>query len=580
MWRDWRAVAAVAAGLGALPAICTAQAGQTVPAQTKLAGDWKGTLSAGGVNLHLVLHLKQAADGSLSGTLDSVDQNANGIPVSTIRLDADKLRLSVDAVHGAYDGTVSADATEIDGTWLQGTPLPLNFRRADAAPSGPSLSAEGTWLGKLNTGALSLRMVFRIASTPMGWTAKVQSPDQSTAWLDTSSVTVSGGTVTIAVQKLSGIFSGTLSTDGKTLNGNWNQGGGTFPITLTRVTNESELTLRRPQNPVKPYPYKELEVSYANPAAAGVTLAGTLTVPKGEGSFPAVLLVVGSGPHDRDETMMGHKPFLVLSDFLTRKGIVVLRYDKRGLGKSTGNYGIATTADFASDAEAGLAYLRTRPEVNPAKVGLIGHSEGGTIAPMVASSDSKVAFIVMMAGTGVRGDQVLMEQWKLIEKNRGVSPTEVEKYAAVERELLTQLEAGADHATLEKTLRANMEGVDSSAQMGFQLNILESPWFRYFLIYDPATALRKVKCPVLALDGSKDLQVSPEQNLPAIRRALEEGGNEHVETVEMPGLNHLFQTAKTGAPSEYGEIEETMAPAATEKIAGWIMEQTGRKTNP
>jgi uncharacterized protein len=570
-----RMLVGLAMFLGLTVACCGAQSGSV---QSGIAGDWKGTLSAGGINLRLVLHVTQAAGGSLHATLDSVDQNANGIPVSAITLNGNKLHLSVDAVHGTYDGAVNADATEIDGTWSQGTPLPLKFQRTGATPPAPNSLAEGTWQGKLNAGALALRIVFRITSTSAGWTAKMQSPDQSPAWLDASSVTVSDGTVTITVQRVGGTFTGTLSADGKTLSGNWQQGGGTFPLTLQRVTNEAERTRPRPQNPVKPYPYREEEVSFANPVAAGATVAGTLTIPPGKGQFPAVLLVAGSGPHDRDETLMGHKPFLVLSDYLTRRGIVVLRYDKRGIGQSTGGYATATTSDFGSDAEAGVAYLRKRLEVNSAEVGLIGHSEGALIAPMVAATDPKVAYIVMMAGTGVPGDRVIEEQAKLIERASGVSPDEVEKHATAEKALLTQLEAGADKATLEKTLRASMAAVGSEAQIDPQLKMLESPWFRYFLTYDPATALRRVKCPVLVLDGSKDLQVSPEQNLPAIRKAMEEGGNRHFEIMEMPGLNHLFQTAKTGIPSEYSEIEETMAPAAMDKIAGWVLEQAGDKS--
>jgi fermentation-respiration switch protein FrsA (DUF1100 family) len=271
--------------------------------------------------------------------------------------------------------------------------------------------------------------------------------------------------------------------------------------------------------------------------------------------------------------LLGHKPFLVLSDYLTRHGIVVLRADDRGTGKSTGEFKTATTADFATDTEAGIAYLKTRAEVDPHKIGLIGHSEGGVIAPMIAARNKDVAFIVMMAGTGVPGDQVLVAQGEAIEVASGKSSEEAAKNATKETEILTLVETEKDKAALEKQLKEKLAGQIPEAQIGLQIEQATSPWFRYFLTYDPATALRKVTCPVLAINGSLDKQVLPDQNLPAIRKALEEGGNKHFEVDELPGLNHLFQTAKTGAPAEYAEIEETMSPAALEKISTWIVKQ-------
>ena len=244
------------------------------------------------------------------------------------------------------------------------------------------------------------------------------------------------------------------------------------------------------------------------------------------------------------------------------------------MGKSTGNLEAATTADFADDAQAGVDYLKTRPEVDPHRIGLIGHSEGGVIAPMVAARDHDVAFIVMMAGTGVPGDQIIVEQGRLIAEAGGASKEKADQSAAQEREVLALVESEKDPAVLEKDLREKLaaDGVPE-AQIGASVKMASSPWFRYFLTYDPAATLRKVACPVLAINGEKDPQVPPAQNLPAIRKALEDGGNKHFEVDELPGLNHLFQTAKTGAPSEYGEIEETMSPVALDKMASWILKQ-------
>jgi uncharacterized protein len=335
--------------------------------------------------------------------------------------------------------------------------------------------------------------------------------------------------------------------------------------------------LKRPQNPVKPYPYREEEVSYSNPAAK-IQLAATLTIPPGKGPFPAVLLMVGSGPHDRDESLAGHKPFLVLADYLTRKGIVVLRADKRGVGKSGGDYSKAVMTDFASDAEAGVAYLKTRAEVNPKKIGLVGHSEGGIEAPMAAVHDPDVAFVVMMAGPGVPGDEILEQQVVLIGRAAGKSQEEVEKDAAIQRDMLAVVKKDADDATLEKDLRAVMAGKVPEAMMGMQIKMVSSPWFRDFVLYDPRPTLSKVTCPLLDINGEKDLQVPPGQNLPAIRKALAAGGNKNFEVDELPGLNHLFQTAKTGGIGEYGEIEETMSPVALEKVASWILKVAGAPT--
>jgi fermentation-respiration switch protein FrsA (DUF1100 family) len=542
-----------------------------------VTGDWQGTLSAGGNELRLVLHITKSADGALKATLDSVDQGANGIPVNAVNLKNSTLNLDVAAVHGTYEGKVAPDAKTITGTWTQGSPLPLEFKRAVAPvktkhkPAKPS-DIDGTWMGSLDTGAVKLRVVFHILNTEDGLTATMDSPDQGMKDLSASSVTRSGASLKIEAKGIGGVFEGTIAADQSSIDGNWSQGGSSLPLLLKRVKDQAELELKRPQVPKKPYPYREEEVTYAN-RTQNVTLAATFTIPQGKGPFAAVLLITGSGPQDRDESLLGHKPFLILSDYLTRHGIAVLRADDRGTGKSTGVFSGATTADFSTDTEAGVAYLKTRSEVDPHKIGLIGHSEGGVIAPMVAARNKDVAFIVMMAGTGVTGDQILPAQAEAIAVASGTNPDEAAKNAAKEKEMLTLVETEKDQSVLEKELKEKMAGDVPDAQIGMQILQITSPWFRYFLTYDPASALRKVTCPVLAINGSLDKQVLPDQNLPAIRKALDEAGNKRVEIDELPGLNHLFQTAKTGAPTEYAEIEETMSPVALEKITSWILKQ-------
>ena len=554
-------------------AALVAAAGLAQAQDKDLTGDWQGTLSAGGANLRLVLHVSKAADGSLKANLDSVDQGVN-IPVNSVTFKDSRLSLSLEMIHGSYEGKISTDGNVISGTWTQGQPFPLDFKRP--APAKPS-DIDGTWMGTLDTGTIKLHVVFHILNSANGLTATMDSPDQGMKSLQTSAVKRDGASLRIEADKLDGVYEGTIPADKSSIDGKWTQKGNTFPLVLKPVKDEALLEPKRPQNPVKPYPYRDEDVTYEN-KIQNVTLAATFTVPQGKGPFSAVVLITGSGPQDRDETLLGHKPFLILSDYLTRHGIAVLRADDRGTAKSTGDFKTATTADFATDTEAGIAYLKTRLEVDPRKIGLIGHSEGAVIAPMIAARNPDVAFIVMMAGSGVSGDQVLVAQREAIAVAGGTKPEEAAKYAAKEKEMLALIEAEKvptekDDAALEKELREKMAGDVPESQIGLQIKLLTSPWFRYFLTYDPAIALRKVTCPVLVLNGEKDKQVLPEQNLPPIRQALTQAGNKHFEVDELPGLNHLFQTANTGSPTEYAGIEETMSPVALEKINTWIAKQ-------
>src|SRR5215472_11977881 len=350
-----------------------------------VAGDWQGTLDTGMGQLRLVLHITKAADNSLKATLDSIDQGANHIPVHSVTLKASQLRLDITAVHGTYEGKVAPDTKSITGTWSQGQPLPLEFKRATAPiktkskPAKPS-EIDGTWMGSLDTGAVKLRVVFHISNTEDGLKVTMDSPDQGMEGLPTTSVTRSGTSLKIEAKNINGKYDGKISADLSSIDGTWSQNGGSFPLVLKRTQDKAILEPQRPQVPVKPYPYREDEVTYDN-KVQNVTLAATFTIPQGTGPFPAVLLITGSGPQDRDETLLGHKPFLILSDYLTRHAIADLRAANRGTGKSTGVFTNATTSDFATDTEAGVAYLKTRPEVNPHKIGLIGHSGGGSSLP-------------------------------------------------------------------------------------------------------------------------------------------------------------------------------------------------------
>lgn len=305
------------------------------------------------------------------------------------------------------------------------------------------------------------------------------------------------------------------------------------------------------------------------------------------------MLIAGSGPNTRDEVVFGHKVFLVLADYLTRRGIIVLRSDKRGIGKSKGKYDEATSADFADDALAGVEYLKTQKEVDPRMIGLVGHSEGGVVAPMVAAQSKDVAFIVLMAGTGVSGEQILYRQGMDILKAMGTDDKGLAKQRSIQEKMFSVLKQEKDRGALEKKLNeviaqeiaklSDEEKKEAESQkpaLEKQVKSLLSPWMRYFLTFDPQGTLGLVQCPVLAINGGKDVQVAADINLPAIEKALRAGGNPDVTVKELPNLNHLFQTSKSGAVSEYGQIEETISPTALTLMGDWIESRAGRPTWP
>jgi pimeloyl-ACP methyl ester carboxylesterase len=442
--------------------------------------------------------------------------------------------------------------------------------RAAPPAQGPLARLEGDWDGKLDAGALKLRMVLHVHTKDGSTATTLDSPDQNATGL-LATVTLDGDQVRISAQGAGGEFNGALNADGASLVGQWSGA----PVTFKRLAPGATVAaLNRPQMPVKPYPYREEAVAYDN-AAANVRLAGTLTLPQGRGPFPAVVLIAGSGAHTRDEMVFGHAIFLVLADHLTRHGIAVLRYDKRGLGQSTGDYAAATSTDFAADADAGIAYLKTRPEIDARRIGLIGHSEGGVIAPMVAERDPAVAFLVLMAGSGVPGDQIIMAQSRAIAAAAGAPQAALAANAVIERRFLDAVMSAKDQPSAELAAREVLKGSGMpQAAIDAQARAVASDWYRFFLNYDPARALRRLRRPILAIIGSKDLQVPADQNLAALREVLK--SDPAAEVVELPGLNHLFQTAKTGAPSEYGEIEETLSPVALDLITHWISERAQR----
>ncbi|MFW5756900.1 MAG: alpha/beta hydrolase family protein [Tangfeifania sp.] len=432
----------------------------------------------------------------------------------------------------------------------------------------------GNWSGEMELSGSKLELIFKISLEENGeLSVKMDVPAQGAMNLPVSKTEVKTDSIFLQVAMIAGHFSGKKVSD-TTIIGNWSQSGLNFPLTLNRTEKVTEL--KRPQTPQPPFPYHTEEVSYEN-TRAGIKLAGTLTLPEQAENVPAVILISGSGPQDRDETIFEHKPFWVIADYLTRNGIAVLRVDDRGVGGSEGNTGNSTSKDFAGDVLAGIEFLKTRKEISHSKIGLIGHSEGGIIAPIVANETRDVAFIVLLAGPGIPGEQILYEQGRLIGLASGMTEEQVAQNRKTQEAIFNIIKTEKDSVVrldrLQRTLTGGMYPMmneDQNKAIDQQVATINSPWFHYFLTYDPRPALSKLKCPVMAIIGEKDLQVPPKSNLPAIEKALKEGGNENFKTMELPHLNHLFQHCETGSVAEYAQIEETISPEALKIVAEWI----------
>ncbi len=493
---------------------------QRVPATPE--GRWSGSLQAGEAVLHLVLHISKSEDGSFKATIDSLDQGVYGIEVTSLSQKESTLHFNVASVSASYDGKFSVDHRTIEGDWTQGSAsLPLVFHRQSAGtgarkPSNAVAAAEGIWQGALEGNGMRLRLQLHVSHDDQRQlVAALDSPDQGLSGLPAIKVSQKDAAFHFEIPVVSGVYDGTLNAAKTAITGSWTQSSVEQKLVFQR--SDQLLELIRPQNPIKPYPYKEEEIAFSNEKAK-ISLAGTLTLPPGRGPFPAAILISDSGPHDRDESLVGHRPFLVLADHLTRKGIAVLRFDKRGNGKSTGVYASATTEDFAGDAEAALAYLKGRKEIDEKKIGLIGHSEGGIIAPMVATRSPAVAWIVLLAGPGLKGEDVLLLQSELILRTAGVNDGEVARTLAFNKQTYALVRQEKDPAALEAKLNDLVESTSTGASL-----------------------------------------------------ALRDGGNTDFQAIELPGLNHLFQHGPTGLPTEYGGIEETMAPEALKAVSDWVL---------
>lgn len=563
----------------------------------KLVGTWSGTISLpGGVSLDFSVSL-----GNGSGTISIPAQGAKDIPLSDVSATGEQLKFVLkpagapEAAWAKFDLKIAPDGNTAEGVLRQnGGEFPVKASRGEAAK--PVAAKDGdTWAGPITLpGGITLEFSVNIVNG----TGTISIPAQGAKDLPLSDVSTADSRLKF-VLKPAGVpeaawarFDLKIAPDGNTAEGLLYQNGGEFPVKVKRLAaGEAPKGLSRPQEPKPPFPYEIEDVSFEN-KAAGNRLAGTLVRPSAPGPHPAVVMITGSGPQDRDESLLGHRPFFVIADHLVRNGIAVLRYDDRGVARSTGDFAEATSDDFATDAIAGVEYLTTRPEIDRSKIGVMGHSEGGLIAPIVASECKDVAFIVLLAGTGVPGAEVIVLQGKLIGMAMGRSEADAEAAARRSAELMSLIAGGASNEVVTGKVRElvieelrndpesaklsedelNKKADQITAQQSAQMT---SKWWKRFLVLDPREYLRRVTCPVLAINGSKDLQVPPSQNLGEIEKAVRAGGNSDVTIVELPGLNHLFQHSETGAPSEYANIEETFAPEALDVVTRWIREKTG-----
>lgn len=443
---------------------------------------------------------------------------------------------------------------------------------------------EGDWYGSLKVPGTSLTVVFHFKKSDAGYTATMDSPDQNAMGMPTDKVEFSNRRLLISSGALGMKYEATYNADSSKISGSFHQGGVQFPLSLSK--DRSLIKARnktRPQDP-KDFPYLREEVVFSNPKG-GHQLAGTLTLPADGKASKIVVLITGSGAQNRDEEIaeFNHRPFLVLSDWLTRNGIAVLRYDDRGTAKSTGNFFEATTADFADDVEAAVNYIGSRPDLKKLSLGLIGHSEGGMIAPMVAARNKAVKFMVLLAGPGIPSSQVMKQQsedMKNVTKNSdsaiilgGYVNSVVFSAILDNPDLPTSALQQKIDSTFNKGLEPYLKNNDRKLADAIILKASKralGPWFRYFAKFNAADYIAKVKCPTLALNGTLDLQVKAEPNLAGIKSALKKAGNKNFEIVPMPDLNHFFQKAVTGSFEEYAVLTETFNPEALTKVSNWI----------
>ena len=551
--------------------------------QEKKAETWMGVLKVGPQKLRLQLRLKPEKDGSYSGAMVSLDQVATPIPFDKVRRTAKQLTFEIKKLGVSFAGDMNADQTAVTGVFTQGLKFKVEFKLIDDWKPSKHVA---TWVGKMEAGTKHFDFQFRVFVDFQGKKSiQLDSLTEGVNGLE-GGFEQKGDQITLTIPATAAKVVGKLDADGKVIDGTWIQSGAKIPLVLKRIPIEQTKSpeLKRPQTPKPPFDYESEDFkvqasSIDSKSTSEVELAGTVTMPIGKGPFPAVILTSGSGPQDRDETIFEHRPFLVIADYLTKKGFAVVRYDDRGVGESKGVFVEATTADLADDLEVVFEWAKQNSKIDSKKIILAGHSEGGIIGPIVASRKADVAGVILLAGTGVTGREIVLNQTRKIAAVAGLP----EKILDLQDELLRLVVARTkDGLPMDEDFVDSLNGVfvdlSEDEKLKYGLNdvatktilAFKSKWMEYFLEFDPATTLSKTHCPVLSLIGENDLQVDPQLNMPAIKAAMEKAGNQDFTQVLLPGLNHLFQNCETGAPGNYVIIEQTFDDTALSEMSRWL----------
>jgi len=556
--------------------LLSACAANTAPGRA--VGVWHGDITIGNGQLTVIVHIAEDETKVLTGFIEAPQQEpGRQVEMSALTVTDEHLHFSIASQQASYDGDWNDERQMWKGVWTQsGIGFTLNLERGKPPPPEPVEGMDGVWEGAVTRNGKSTRLVIKIETNEHGTKTVFDSPDYALTDILVQGLIREGNDVRFTIPATGAEFSGRLSGDGGSMAGIWKFGGRPdSEVAFVRTgMSVSEPARNRPQLPKEPFAYRAIDVSYDNLQTENVKLSGTLTLPEGLGPFPAAILLSGSGPQDRDQTIFGHKTFAVLADYLTKKGIAVLRYDDRGVGQSTGAFATATSADFATDANAAARYLLTRPDIDPHAIGFIGHSEGGVAGPLAAIANEDIGFLIMLAGPGVNLTEISIAQYRMFATMSGAPEEEIAKSEPVLREIFTVIAATKTQEDAQEKIRplltpSALRALGASEdQEDMIIHRLTSDWQRFILQYDPEATLSQLKIPVLALNGSLDQQVIAVPNLEAIKRAL--AHNPDAKVLQLDGLNHMFQSAETGVMGEYIEIEETFAPVALEVISNWL----------